>query len=54
MGFWCERDRHSPFHLGRDIDSLYSHPLPFKCRIVPRFPGMDAEELEKLIAASTA
>lgn len=23
-------------------------------RSVPRFPGMDAEELEKLIAASTA
>ncbi|KAF8550832.1 cytochrome P450 [Imleria badia] len=30
------------------------HPLPFKCRIVPRFPGMDAEKLEQLIAASTA
>ncbi|KAN0084468.1 Cytochrome P450 [Tylopilus felleus] len=29
------------------------HPLPFKCRIVPRFPGMDVEKLEQLIAAST-
>ncbi|KAN0084466.1 Cytochrome P450 [Tylopilus felleus] len=29
------------------------HPLPFKCRIVPRFPGMDAEKLENVIAAST-
>ncbi|KAF8121605.1 cytochrome P450 [Boletus edulis] len=30
------------------------HPLPFKCRIVPRFEGMDAEKLEQLVAASTA
>jgi cytochrome P450 len=30
------------------------HPLPFRYRIVPRFPGMDAEKLEQLIAASTA
>ncbi|KAI9567602.1 cytochrome P450 [Boletus coccyginus] len=30
------------------------HPLPFRCRIVPRFPGMDAEKLEQLIAATTA
>ncbi|KAF8546627.1 cytochrome P450 [Imleria badia] len=30
------------------------HPLPFRCRIVPRMPGMDAEKLEALIAASTA
>ncbi|KAF8549586.1 cytochrome P450 [Imleria badia] len=29
------------------------HPLPFKCRFVPRFPGMDAEKLEELIADST-
>jgi len=29
------------------------HPLPFRHRIVPRFPGMDAEKLEQLIAAST-
>ncbi|KAI9567596.1 cytochrome P450 [Boletus coccyginus] len=29
------------------------HPLPFGYRIVPRFPGMDAEKLEQLIAAST-
>ncbi|KAN0084464.1 Cytochrome P450 [Tylopilus felleus] len=29
-------------------------PLPFKYRIIPRFPGMDAEKLEKLIAASHA
>ncbi|KAF8549589.1 cytochrome P450 [Imleria badia] len=29
-------------------------PLPFKYRIVPRFPGMDAEKLEQLIAASHA
>jgi len=28
------------------------HPLPFKCRIVPRFPGMDTKKLEELIAAS--
>ncbi|KAN0082828.1 Cytochrome P450 [Tylopilus felleus] len=30
------------------------HPLPFRCRIVPRFPGMDVKKLEELIAASTA
>ncbi|KAG6371206.1 cytochrome P450 [Boletus reticuloceps] len=30
------------------------HPLPFRCRIVPRCEGMDAEKLERLIAASTA
>jgi cytochrome P450 len=30
------------------------HPLPFGCRIVPRFLGMDAETLERLITASTA
>ena len=30
------------------------HPLPFGCRIVPRFTGMDAEKLEQLIAASGA
>ena len=29
-------------------------PLPFKYRIVPRFPEMDAEKLEQLIAASYA
>ena len=34
--------------------SLRRHPLPFKCRIVPRLPGMNAEKLEQLIAASTA
>jgi cytochrome P450 len=28
-------------------------PVPFKCRIVPRIPGMNAEKLEELIAAST-
>jgi len=28
------------------------HPLPFKHRIVPRFPEMDVEKLEQLIAAS--
>ncbi|KAN0084502.1 Cytochrome P450 [Tylopilus felleus] len=28
-------------------------PVPFQCRIVPRFPGTDAEKLEELIAAST-
>ncbi|KAF8552144.1 cytochrome P450 [Imleria badia] len=28
------------------------HPLPFNCRIVPRHPGMDANKLEQLIAAS--
>jgi len=32
---------------------LCRHPLPFRCRIVPRFPGMDAEGLEQLIAGST-
>jgi cytochrome P450 len=30
------------------------HPLPFRCNIVPRIPGMDAEKLEQLIEASTA
>ncbi|KAG6371202.1 cytochrome P450 [Boletus reticuloceps] len=30
------------------------HPLPYRCRIVPRFDGMDAEKLAQLIAASTA
>ncbi|KAF8129583.1 cytochrome P450 [Boletus edulis] len=30
------------------------HPLPFRCRIVPRFEGMDTERLEQLIAASSA
>ncbi|KAF8553325.1 cytochrome P450 [Imleria badia] len=29
-------------------------PLPFRYRIVPRFPGMDTEQLEQLIVASTA
>ena len=29
-------------------------PVPFRCRIVPRIPGMDTEKLEELIAASTA
>jgi len=33
---------------------LTVHPLPFKCRIVPRFPGMDAVKLEELIESSTA
>ncbi|KAF8549581.1 cytochrome P450 [Imleria badia] len=33
---------------------LATRPLPFQCRIVPRMPGMDAEKLEELIAASTA
>ncbi|KAI9459772.1 cytochrome P450 [Boletus coccyginus] len=33
---------------------LATHPLPFKCRIVPRFAGMSAEKLEQLVAASTA
>ncbi|KAF8129584.1 cytochrome P450 [Boletus edulis] len=28
------------------------HPLPFRCRIVPRCEGMDAKRLERLIAAS--
>lgn len=28
--------------------------LPFKCRIVPRFPGMDIGKLEELIGASSA
>ena len=32
---------------------LCRHPLPFNCRIVPRFPGVDAEKLEQLIAAGT-
>jgi len=32
---------------------LGSRPLPFECRVVPRIPGMDAEKLEELIAAST-
>ncbi|KAF8123434.1 cytochrome P450 [Boletus edulis] len=30
------------------------HPLPFKCRIIPRFEGANAESLAQLIAASTA
>lgn len=33
--------------------SLCRHPVPFKCRIVPRSPGMDAEKLDQLIAASS-
>ncbi|KAN0084486.1 Cytochrome P450 [Tylopilus felleus] len=33
---------------------LVMHPLPFKFRIVPRDPGMNAQKLEHLIAASTA
>lgn len=36
------------------LDCLRRHPLPFKYRIVPRFPGMDGETLERLIAASSA
>ncbi|KAG8216695.1 cytochrome P450-like protein [Butyriboletus roseoflavus] len=31
---------------------LVIHPLPFKCRIMPRFPGMDSEKLEELITAT--
>ena len=34
-------------------DYLHRRPLPFGYRIVPRFPEMDAEKLEQLIAAST-
>ncbi|KAG8216714.1 cytochrome P450 [Butyriboletus roseoflavus] len=37
----------------RFSSGLTIHPLPFGCKIVPRFPGMDAEKLELLIAAST-
>ncbi|KAN0084392.1 Cytochrome P450 [Tylopilus felleus] len=29
------------------------HPLPFRCNIVPRIPGMDVEKLQQLIEAST-
>ncbi|KAF8546671.1 cytochrome P450 [Imleria badia] len=29
------------------------HPLPFRCRIVPRIEGMDGEKLEELIMASS-
>ena len=39
MGFWYERNRHSPFHLGRDVDSLHSHPLPFRCKICSQVSG---------------
>ncbi|KAI9459771.1 cytochrome P450 [Boletus coccyginus] len=40
-------------HFDPDL-SLRRRPLPFKCRIVPRLPGMNAEKLEQLVAASTA
>lgn len=33
---------------------MYSHPLPFACSILPRKQGMDAQELEQLIAATGA
>lgn len=46
-------DKRPPCSLGRDADSVHRHPLPFKYKIVPRFPGMDAVQLEQLIAAST-
>lgn len=43
--------------IGHDADFFSGcgrHPLPFGYRIVPRFAGMDAENLEQLIATSTA
>ena len=46
--------RREPLDPGRDADSLRRHPLPFRCRIVPRVPGMDAEKLGQLIDASNA
>ena len=46
-------DKQSTLGPGNDADFLGRHPLPFKCRFVPRFPGMDAEKLEELIADST-
>jgi hypothetical protein len=47
-------DRHSCLDPEHGADFLCGHPLPFKYRIVPRFPEMDAEKLEQLIAASHA
>jgi len=35
------------------LGGIASRPFPFECRILPRIPGMDAEKLEELIAAST-
>ena len=49
-----DADRREPLDPGRDADSLRRHPLPFKCRIIPRALGMDAEKLEQLIDAITA
>ena len=52
----CERynDRHPCLGPEDGADFLCRQPLPFKYRIVPRFPEMDAEKLERLIAASYA
>ncbi|KAF8129485.1 cytochrome P450 [Boletus edulis] len=38
----------------RFSNGIAIHPLPFRCRIVPRFEGMDAEILDRLIVASSA
>ncbi|KAF8551312.1 cytochrome P450 [Imleria badia] len=38
----------------RFSSGIVIHPLPFRYRIVPRFPGMNGEKLERLIAASSA
>ncbi|KAF8436532.1 cytochrome P450 [Boletus edulis BED1] len=38
----------------RFSNGIAIHPLPFRCRIVPRFEGTDAERLQELILGSSA